>query len=132
MKPTKRDKTYLQSFGKAFKPVRKYNQMAFITAIGAIHAQVAQINAIKNSIGHKHIPENGGDIVKVNIPTGSIVKPKEWIMSDIAPIDCGIDMVTVNQQIRDAIKNRLIIITDESKKEFTNLESMKNPERVEC
>ncbi len=93
MKPTKRQITYLQSFGKAFKPV--------------------EMNPLCKALWSER------DSIK-----------RLSVM--IAPIDCGIDMITINQQIRDAIKNRLIIITDESKKGFTNFESMENPELVEC
>ncbi len=97
MKPTKRDKTYLQSFGKAFT--------------------------------RKPVGDDMNALCKALMSEAESIK-RLGVM--IAPIDCGIDMVTINQQIRDAIKNRLIIITDESKKEFTNFESMENPEQVEC
>ncbi len=90
MKPTKRDKTYLQSFGKAFtrKPVGD------------------DMNALC-----KALMSEAESIKRLGIT--------------IAPIDCGIDMVTVNQLNR-------IFCCEFRNKRAINFESMENPEQVEC
>lgn len=131
MKPTKRQITYLQSFNNAFKPVRKSNQDAIKVWLDSF---------IKHDKQNSNIPYLSDNIFGLTTD-----KVREIIVHKTTtpgptmctPVDCGIDMITMNQLNRAIINAECDRRFKETKEEYlensrVNFSSIKNPERVEC
>lgn len=124
MKPTKRQITYLQSFEKAFNPVRKYDGRAIKKWITSCTG-LPHYAAFKREYAERRKEQNN-EVLK-------IFKTASCGPTVCAPIDCGIDMVTVNQLNGLFFKNYTVTIENNGRfVNYTNFESMENPEKVEC
>ena len=132
MKPTKRQITYLQSFGKSFKPVRKYDSRAIKKWITSCTG-LPHYAAFKREYAERRKEQNN-EVLK-------IFKTASCGPTVCAPIDCGIDMVTINQLNRNILMKSVQCGNTMSFMQFigrslrvfeVNFESMENPEQVEC